>query len=96
MSAIEAVEINTQQQAQQKEAVRLSVVQSRIRHLQDLAVQAKAAAEAYRDALKATAEEAGIDADALRAFVNARIRDDGGVKQKQRAEQLSLLFDELG
>jgi len=94
MSAIEAVEINAEQQ--QQGTINLNVLQSRMQHLQDLAVQARAAAEAYRDALKATAEEAGVDTSALRAYVNARVRDDGGVKAKHRAEQLSLLFDELG
>ena len=96
MTTVEAVEINVAPQATAGSSVNVGVVQSRIRYLQDLAVQAKAAADDYREALKATAEEAGIDAGALRAYVNARIRDDGGVKQRQRAEQLSLLFDELG
>lgn len=52
------------------------------------------AVESYADAVKATAEECGIEPASLKAYINAKMRDKQA-KFVREAEQLSLLFEEL-
>lgn len=49
---------------------------------------------AYLDAVKAVARKACVEPSVLAAFINARVKDTLDDQQK-KAEQLSLLFDEI-
>jgi|GEM_PF-6786473 len=56
---------------------------------------AKEAATVFADGIRAQAEKAGIQAPVLRKFVVARAGENFADK-KRDAQQLSLLFEELG
>ena len=50
--------------------------------------------ESFSDACKAVARKAHIEPAVLKAFIAARVKDQGAAKRKA-ASQLSLLFDEI-
>lgn len=70
-------------------------IRSASTELETLAYAAKAARDTFSEAVKAAASKAGVDAAVLRAFITSRIADDPS-KKAARAEQLSLLFVEVG
>ena len=73
----------------------LAELQARLQHLEDLAIKAKAAADAYAEAVKAAAEAAGLDSAVVRSFVRARISERGPERVIERTRQLQMLFDEI-
>ena len=78
-----------------EQIVRLKPVRDKLDHLKELAVAAKEAATDLSEALDAVAAAARVDKTALRAFVSAQVSDKTR-ERKARAEQLALLFDEVG
>lgn len=76
-------------------AVNLNEIERSLEGLEGLYRRKKTAAEDFNEAVKAVAEKANIDKAALTAFVGARV----GEKfqdVKKKAEQMDLLFTEVG
>ena len=67
----------------------------RIDELVGLHTKASTASEDLSTAVKKAAEDCGLNAKAVRAFVTARAGDKFE-KAKKNCEQLSLLFEEIG
>ena len=63
-------------------------------HLEDLAHVKIAAAEAYTEAVKQVAEGARMDPAAIKAYINAIVRDKVA-EHRRKVDQLSLMFEEL-
>jgi hypothetical protein len=82
-------------EANQPAAINLERIAIRIPALSEAWTRKTDAAESYADAVKATAEECGIEPAALKAYINAKMRDKQA-KHMRAAEQLSLLFEEIG
>jgi len=78
----------------QEAIIKLDPVRAKIDELQHLYFESREAAEAFSDAIKAVAEEAGLNAKALRTFVKASVDDKLEEKQRE-CEQLTLLFEEV-
>jgi hypothetical protein len=72
--------------------IHLETVQNRIAELEALWQRKHDAAESYKNAIEAVAESAHCDPSALRAYVNARMRDKVAELQTQQ-EQLSLMLE---
>lgn len=79
----------------QEAVLDLKAIKDRVPDLIKLHIATKEAREEYSEAIKASAEKGGINARSLRAYVRARASE-SYEKDKQYAEQLSLLFDEIG
>ena len=79
----------------QEQVIRAAVVKKNIGHLVKLYKDAADAKEAVSEAVKKTAEQAGIKASVLRSFVTARAGEDYE-KARKKSAQLELLFDEVG
>lgn len=79
----------------QEAVIELEVVRERIEDLIGLYHAAEAAGTDLSEAVKASAEEAGIQASVLRKFIAARAGEKFADK-KRDAGQLSLLFEEVG
>lgn len=68
--------------------------------LQELTLAATSVADmqaAYRDLLHAISKKSGLAAPVIRSYVAARLTesDKARYRKKERAQQLSLLFDEV-
>lgn len=79
----------------QEAVIDLKAIKDRVDDLIKLHIAVKESREEYSEAIKAAAEKGGINARSLRAYVRARASESYS-KDKQYAEQLSLLFDEIG
>ena len=74
--------------------MKLSVIRECLPELEQLCRGKIAASDAFADGCKAVAEKGGVHAAVLAAFVSAVVRDK--LKDKQeKADQLSLLFEEI-
>jgi len=65
-------------------------VKYRMDHLEAAYVQKQGAAEAYRNLLKAVADESEMDTSAINAVVAARCRGDADKKAKITEQQMEL------
>lgn len=72
--------------------IHYEVIQNTKIELESLAISAKAAADAFSDAVKRVGKNANVDPAVLRAYIKARVSDDPS-KARAQAEQLSFLFD---
>lgn len=79
----------------QPKVIQLESLRTRVDDLVDLRAKAAAAADAYGEAVKATAEQAGLLASVVRKFVDARAGEKFE-EAKTKAQQLSLCFEEIG
>lgn len=79
----------------QEAVIQTSVLADRITSLEQLHLKASAAKEALNEAIKSTAEKSGLMASVVRKFVDARVNEKFGDKQREYA-QLTLCFDEIG
>lgn len=78
----------------QEKVIDLKVIKDRLGELKSLKAAAKQASVAYSDGIKAAAKDSGLNASAVRRFVDAAAGD--SIEERKRdAEQLSLLFDEV-
>jgi len=76
-------------------AIKLGEIAEAYSELEALCYRKIDATEAFSNACKAVAFRSGVDAAVLSAYVTARTTDT--LRKKQRkAEQLTLLFEELG
>lgn len=74
--------------------MKLSVIRECLPELESLCREKDTATAAFNDGVKAVAEKGGVHSSVLSAFVSAVVRDK--LKDKQeKAEQLSLLFEEI-
>lgn len=76
-------------------AIKLETIKIRIDHLLQLKRTADGAATDYAEAVKAVAESANCIPGVVKKFVSARFGEKF-IEKKREAEQLSLLFDEIG
>lgn len=72
--------------------INLETIKTRLPELEQLWTLKSAASESYADAVKLSAEQAKCDPTALRAYINARMRDKMAKLQIQQ-EQLSLMLE---
>lgn len=79
----------------QEAIITMQPIKEAIDDLVGLHEKAGAAADKFNDAVKATAEKAGLLASVVRAFVVARASDKFD-EAKTKCQQLSLCFDEVG
>ena len=79
----------------QEAIIKIGEVRDKIGYLIDMHNKAKDAGTDYGDAVKATAERAGISSSVLRKFVAARAGEKFDECAKE-VEQLSLCFEEVG
>lgn len=75
--------------------IELAVVRERIDELVQLQRNATEAGKELADAIKATADEAGLLPATLRRFVSARAGDDFDAVAS-KVQQLALVFEEVG
>lgn len=66
----------------------------RVQNLLGLKIVARTATEEFGEAIRATAEKAGIQSSVLRKYINALAAKKTG-DQKRNAEQLCLLFENI-
>lgn len=79
----------------QEAVIKLEAVSVSIEELVNLKKAADAAGEALDEAIKATAEKAGLLSKVVRSLVLARANDKFDDKKKE-VDQLALVFDEVG
>ena len=79
----------------QPKVIQMESLRTRVDDLVDLRAKAAEAAEAYGEAVKATAEQAGLLSSVVRKFVDARAGEKYE-EAKTKAQQLSLCFEEIG
>lgn len=75
--------------------IKLGEIRDSLEELEHLCERKQAAAEQFSDAVKLVALKSAIDATVLSTYVTAKVNDTLKKKQNQ-AEQLGLLFDEIG
>lgn len=79
----------------QEAAIKLDPIKESVEELVQLHRKAAEAGDAYSDGVKKVAEKSGLLASVVRKFVSAR----AGEKfkdEKTKAEQLNLLFEDVG
>lgn len=79
----------------QEAVMKAKPVKEKIDHLVALHNTAKQASTDLSDAIKAVAEQGGVNAKALRALVAARAGDNFEEK-KREVEQMTFLFEKVG
>lgn len=79
----------------QEQVIKLSAVKDKISDLITLYNKAGDANDKLNDAIKATAEKAGLLSSVVRKFVVARAGD-RFEEEARKVEQLNLVFDEIG
>lgn len=75
--------------------IRLPEVRAALPNLEALCHHKIAAADAFSDACKAAGEKANLSPSVISAYVTAIVRDKLEDK-REKAEQLALLFEEIG
>lgn len=94
--AREATEPQGRKDNQGQDAVlQISELADKLQRLQKLKIQADEAKEDFSSAVKAVALKAGLLASVVRKVVAARTGDRVS-DEKRKADQLSLVFEELG
>jgi len=78
----------------QEQVIELDVLRERTAELVRLFYAKRDAATAFGDAVKATAEKAGLLSTVVRKFVAAKAGDDYD-DAKRKADQLPLVFEEI-
>jgi len=79
----------------QEAVIKLDPIKSQVDELVQLHRKAAEANDQYGEAIKATAEKSGLLASVVRKFVAARAGEKF-TEEKKKAEQLSLLFEDVG
>lgn len=79
----------------QEQTIELEELGRRMDHLLDLHETHKQASADYSEAIKATAEASGLLASTVRSYVAARASE-SFADRARKAQQLALVFDELG
>jgi hypothetical protein len=78
----------------QEKVIDLKIIKDRLPELKRLKSATKEASVAYGEAIKKAAQDCGLNASAVRRFIDAHAGD--SIEERKRdAEQLSLLFDEI-
>lgn len=77
------------------DVIDLGIIGAKLEYLDGLCRAKKLAATEFKEACKAIGRDARVEASVLAKFVNARIAE-STEKQAHDAEQLSLLFSEVG
>lgn len=78
-------------------AIQVPPLAKGLRNLQALKKKLEAAGEALRDAIKAIAEQTGLNVSTVRRMVNAQSRDFSHYEdEKRKVEQLAVVFEEIG
>ena len=80
----------------QEKVITLDPLKERVEELVSLHEEAKASRDGFNDAVKAVAEASGLQASVVSRFVKARATVERFNAKKRDAEQLSLVFDEVG
>jgi hypothetical protein len=75
--------------------LRTKPVRDALENLTALALAKKAAADEFAEAVESVALKSRIDKGVLASYVSA-IAGDKATKKKAKAQQLALLFDEIG
>ena len=75
--------------------MKLDAVRDKLGHLKQLCRSKNETATDYAEAVEAVATAAGLNKAALASFVAAAVSDKAKEK-RERARQLSLLFEEIG
>ena len=78
-----------------KDAIDLTLIGSKLEHLDGLCRTKRAAATDFKEACKVIGQEACVEASVLAKFVTARVAETSD-KASKDASQLSMLFDEVG
>ena len=78
----------------QEQVIELDVLRERSDYLVQLFYAKRDAAKEFGDAVKATAEKAGLLSTVVRKFVAAKAGDDYD-DAKRKADQLALVFEEI-
>lgn len=80
------------------DVINLTPLRDGLRELEIAARKARDVGEAYSDLLKDIAQKTKVAAPVIRSYIAARIAEDDKARsrKRRRAEQLSLLFDEIG
>ena len=73
----------------------LTLIGGKLEHLDGLCRAKRAAADNFKEACKAIGQGARVEASVLSKFITARIAETSD-KASHDAEQLSLLFSEVG
>ena len=79
----------------QEAVIKLETIKTRVGELVKLQKAAEDAAETFGDAIKKAAEDSGLLAATVRKFVKARAGDKFE-EEKTKAQQLALVFEEVG
>ena len=77
------------------DAIDLTLIGSKLETLDGLCRAKRTAATEFKEACKAIGQTSRVEASVLAKFVNARVAGTSD-KQSKEAEQLSLLFSEVG
>jgi len=78
---------------QQTGSIKMAELEKSIGELSDLFAIKQSSAQAYTDAVKRVSEKSGIDPQVIKTYVTA-IMNDKLAEMHERAEQLSLVFEE--
>jgi len=78
-----------------KDAIDLTMIGSKLEHLDGLCRAKRAAATDFNEACKVIGQEARVEASVLSKFITARVAETSD-KAAKHADQLSLLFSEVG
>ena len=78
-----------------KDAIDLTLIGSKLEYLDGLCRTKRAAATDFKEACKAIGQEARVEASVLSKFITARVAETSD-KAAKHADQLSLLFSEVG
>lgn len=79
----------------QEKVIELSVLTERMANLITLQTKAKTAGKEYGEAIKVVSEKAGLLSSVVRKFVAARASEMYS-ERKTEAQQLEMLFEEIG
>ena len=79
----------------QNDVIDLTMIGSKLEHLDGLCRAKRAAATDFNEACKVIGQEARVEASVLSKFITARVAETSD-KAAKHADQLSLLFSEVG
>ena len=79
----------------QEQTIQTSEIRTRASHLLELHERAKIASADYSEAIKAAAEASGLNASTVRSYI-AAVSSEQFRDRARKAQQLALVFDELG
>jgi hypothetical protein len=79
----------------QEQIIETGEIRVRASHLLELHERAKSASADYSEAIKAAAEASGLNASTVRSYI-AAVASEQFRDRARKAQQLALVFDELG